>query len=61
MPAITDGMPSSRNTHCQPCQPLTPFSEVMMQPASGPPITPASAEADMNMPKALARRSLGNQ
>ena len=61
MPAMTEGMPSSSSTHCQPAHPLTPFRPVMMVPASGPPITPANAEADMNMPKAVARRSLGNQ
>ena len=58
---MTEGMPSSSSTHCQPDQPFTPCMPVMMAPASGPPITPAKAEADMNMPKALARRSLGNQ
>ena len=54
-------MPSSRNTHCQPDQPLAPCRLVMMVPATGPPITPASAEADMNSPNALARRPVGNQ
>ncbi|MCY1365177.1 hypothetical protein D9M69_520130 [compost metagenome] len=61
MPASTEGMPSSSSTHCQPAQPFTPCMLFMMVPASGPPITPAKAEADMNMPKALARRLSGNQ
>ncbi|MCY1238616.1 hypothetical protein D9M72_513640 [compost metagenome] len=61
MPASTDGMPSRMNSHCQPCMPFTPAMLVMIQPASGPPSTPAMADADMKVPKARARRCDGYQ
>jgi hypothetical protein len=41
--------------------PWKPPIEVMIQPASGPPSTPAIADADMNVPNALARRCEGYQ
>src|ERR1700754_4686882 len=60
-PARTDGTPSSRNIHCQPYQPFTPLRLVIIEPASGPPITPANADADMNSPKTRALRLEGYQ
>ncbi len=60
-PTSTDGMPSSRNIHCQPAQPLWPSNVCMIQPDSGPPITPDSATAVMNHVVVRPRRSAGYQ
>ena len=58
---ITEGMPSSRNSHCQPRQPLTPSMYCMIAPETGEPITLAIAIAVMNSATIFARRWPGNQ
>ncbi|MNT24240.1 hypothetical protein D3C86_1914080 [compost metagenome] len=54
-------MPSSRNIHCQPDQPLWPSNACMTQPDSGPPMTPESAMAVMKNVVVRPRRSAGYQ
>ena len=39
MPSTDAGRPCTRNSHCQPCQPLTPSIHFMMAPDSGPAMT----------------------
>ena len=47
-PMITDGMPSSRNSHCQPAQAVEPSMYCMIAPETGEPITFEIAMAVMN-------------
>ena len=55
-PSSTDGTPSSRNIHCQPCSaPSKPSS----QPDSGPPITLAAGTAARNRAMNRARVACG--
>ena len=58
---ITDGMPSSRNSHCQPRRPLAPSMYCRIAPDTGEPITLERAMAVMNSATIFARRAAGNQ
>ncbi len=58
---ITEGMPSSRNSHCQPRSPAAPSMNCMMAPETGEPITFETPIAVMNKATILARRAPGNQ
>ena len=44
-PAIEDGMPVSRNSHCQPARWATPLRSFRIQVQSGPATTPESGMA----------------
>ena len=61
MPAITEGMPSSTNNHCQLRNGATPSMPLMMRPAIGPPTTPAMPKDVMNQPLMRPRRPAGIQ
>ena len=61
MPTITGGMPSIRNSHCQPCSPAKPESLVITSPETGPPTMPETAIARMNIDMIRARSAEGNQ
>ena len=58
---MTDGMPSSRNSHCQPCSPAAPSRYCMMKPEIGLPKMLARAMAIMKKAVILARWRSGNQ
>ena len=61
MPRTTEGMPSSRKSHCHPAMPCLPENSCMIQPDSGPPTTPEIATAVMNNAMIRPRLSCGNQ
>ena len=60
-PMMTDGMPSSRNSHCQPDRPWSPWKVFMIQPEIGPPIRPDMGTAVMKKVVMRPRRSAGYQ
>ncbi|MNT32787.1 hypothetical protein D3C72_1686850 [compost metagenome] len=60
-PASTEGMPSSKKSHCQFRNGATPSMPLMINPASGPPTTPAMANEVMKSPLILPRRCAGTQ
>ena len=48
MPTRMEGMPSARNSHCQPASPILPDSVSMIRPEIGLPSTPETAMAETN-------------
>ena len=59
-PRITAGIPSSRNSHCQPANPHVLFVYLSSAPEIGPFTTPERGDAIMNQATARARFA-GNQ
>src|SRR5205085_1109460 len=60
-PSTMAGRPCIRNSHCQPCQPPTPFMPLRMAPHSGPVSTLTIVVADMKVAITWPRRALGYQ
>ncbi|MCY1524394.1 hypothetical protein D9M68_593240 [compost metagenome] len=60
-PISTVGMPSSRNSHCQPASPCAPPIDDMIQPDKGPPTTPDMGMPVRNSAVTLLRWLAGNQ
>ena len=60
-PSSTAGSPCSRNSHCQPCQPLTPWKYFSIAPHSGPVMTLTIVVADMKVAITWPRRTDGYQ
>ncbi|MCY1541708.1 hypothetical protein D9M68_774100 [compost metagenome] len=61
IPMMTDGIPSSRNSHCQPESPWSPWKVLMIQPEIGPPISPDIGTAVMKNVVMRPRRAAGYQ
>ncbi|MNR38325.1 hypothetical protein D3C85_1564190 [compost metagenome] len=58
---MMEGMASMMNSHCQPASPEALPIFAMIQPDSGPPMTPDTAMADMKTVMIFPRIMGGNQ